>query len=117
GRCLDSGCAPKRERTLWAQASIESRPSSPWVWVNSAAPAPRLAVPYSVSSIAILTQGIQALPNTNARSFDLTGRIAIVTGGYGVLGGMISSGLAASGVRVVVLGRRRDAVETKVDDI
>jgi NAD(P)-dependent dehydrogenase (short-subunit alcohol dehydrogenase family) len=57
------------------------------------------------------------LPDNKSRSFDLTGRVAIVTGGYGVLGGMLSSGLAASGVRVAVLGRRRDAAEAKADEI
>lgn len=57
------------------------------------------------------------MPNDNARSFDLTGRVAVVTGGYGVLGGMISSGLAASGVRVAVLGRRRDPAEAKAEAI
>jgi NAD(P)-dependent dehydrogenase (short-subunit alcohol dehydrogenase family) len=57
------------------------------------------------------------LPADKSRSFDLTGRVAIVTGGYGVLGGMISSGLAASGVRVGVLGRRRDAADAKADEI
>jgi NAD(P)-dependent dehydrogenase (short-subunit alcohol dehydrogenase family) len=57
------------------------------------------------------------LPNHSARSFDLAGRVAIVTGGYGVIGGMIASGLAASGVRVAVLGRRRDSAQAKADDI
>jgi NAD(P)-dependent dehydrogenase (short-subunit alcohol dehydrogenase family) len=57
------------------------------------------------------------LPADKSRSFDLTGRVAIVTGGYGVLGGMISSGLASSGVRVAVLGRRRDAADAKADEI
>lgn len=57
------------------------------------------------------------MPDTKSRSFDLTGRVAIVTGGYGVLGGMLSSGLAASGVRVAVLGRRRDAAEAKAEEI
>jgi len=60
---------------------------------------------------------MQPLPNRNPRSFDLTGRIAVVTGGYVVIGGMIASGLAASGVRVAVLGRRRDAADAKVQDI
>jgi len=57
------------------------------------------------------------LPNHSAHSFDLAGRVAVVTGGYGVIGGMIASGLAASGVRVAVLGRRRDSAQAKADDI
>lgn len=48
-------------------------------------------------------------------SFDLRGRVAVVTGGYGVLGGAIADGLAAAGARVAVLGRRREAAEEKAD--
>ena len=50
-------------------------------------------------------------------SFDLRGRVAVVTGGYGVLGGSIAAGLAAAGARVALLGRRRDAGETKARDL
>jgi NAD(P)-dependent dehydrogenase (short-subunit alcohol dehydrogenase family) len=49
--------------------------------------------------------------------FDLTGRVAVVTGGYGVLGGSIASGLAAAGARVAVLGRREDAAEAKAAEL
>lgn len=49
--------------------------------------------------------------------FDLTGRVAIVTGGYGVLGGSMASGLGAAGARVVVLGRNRDASARKVEEM
>ena len=52
-----------------------------------------------------------------ANAFDLTGRVAVVTGGYGVLGGSMASGLAAAGARVAVLGRRRDAAEAKAEEI
>ena len=49
--------------------------------------------------------------------FALDGRVAVVTGGYGVLGGTIASGLAAAGARVAVLGRRREEAQGKVDEI
>ena len=52
-----------------------------------------------------------------ADPFDLTGRVAVVTGGYGVLGGTMAAGLAAAGARVAILGRRRDAAEAKAEEI
>jgi len=48
-------------------------------------------------------------------SFDLRGRVAVVTGGYGVLGGAMADGLAAAGVKVAVLGRSREAALEKAD--
>src|SRR5689334_11941518 len=45
--------------------------------------------------------------------FDITGRVAVVTGGYGVIGGVLARGLAAAGARVAVLGRRRDAASAE----
>lgn len=50
-------------------------------------------------------------------AFDLAGRVAVVTGGYGVLGGSLASGLAAAGARVAVLGRRRESAEAKAEEI
>jgi NAD(P)-dependent dehydrogenase (short-subunit alcohol dehydrogenase family) len=47
----------------------------------------------------------------------LAGKTAIVTGGYGVLGANLASGLAASGVRVAILGRRREAAEAQAESI
>lgn len=49
--------------------------------------------------------------------FDIKGKVAIVTGGTGTLGGSISRCLAKTGARVVVLGRNPEAVAEKVDDI
>lgn len=46
-------------------------------------------------------------------AFDLSGRVAVVTGGYGVLGGSIATGLAAANARVAVLGRNQDAAVQK----
>lgn len=50
-------------------------------------------------------------------AFSLAGKVAVVTGGYGVLGGSLASGLAAAGARVAVLGRRRDAAQAKAEEI
>lgn len=40
--------------------------------------------------------------------FSLNGKVAIVTGGTGVLGGAMAKGLAAAGARVGILGRRAE---------
>ena len=50
-------------------------------------------------------------------AFSLDGRVAVVTGGYGVIGGCIASALAARNARVVILGRRRDVAEEKVTSL
>ena len=53
----------------------------------------------------------------NAPSFRLDGRVALVTGGYGVLGGTLASGLAAAGARIAVLGRRAERAQQKADEL
>jgi NAD(P)-dependent dehydrogenase (short-subunit alcohol dehydrogenase family) len=49
--------------------------------------------------------------------FDLSGRVAVVTGGGGVLGGSIGSALAEAGVRVAVCDLRPEAAGDRVREI
>ena len=48
---------------------------------------------------------------------NLAGQSAVVTGGYGVLGGSIASGLAAAGAKVAILGRSAEAAEAKAAEL
>jgi hypothetical protein len=43
--------------------------------------------------------------------FNLSGKVAVVTGGTGVLGSALAIGLARAGAKVGILGRRSDAAE------
>lgn len=47
----------------------------------------------------------------------LSGRVAVVAGGYGVIGASLAAGLSAAGARVAILGRRRDAAERQAESI
>ncbi len=49
--------------------------------------------------------------------FSLADRIAIVTGGYGVLGGSMADALAAAGATVGILGRDGAKAQRKADEI
>lgn len=49
--------------------------------------------------------------------FDIRGKVAIITGGAGVLGGAIASGLSAAGVKIGIMSRSIDKVQKKVDEI
>jgi NAD(P)-dependent dehydrogenase (short-subunit alcohol dehydrogenase family) len=49
--------------------------------------------------------------------FDLTGEVAVVVGGTGVLGGAIAEGLAMAGAKVAILGRNQRRGETRVRSI
>jgi len=49
--------------------------------------------------------------------FKLKDKVAIVTGGNGVLGGAIAKGLAAQNVKVGILGRTTETVEQSVEEI
>lgn len=49
--------------------------------------------------------------------FNLENKVAVITGGNGVLGGAIAKGLARNGVKVGILGRSEASVKERVDDI
>ncbi|MGH3145023.1 MAG: SDR family oxidoreductase, partial [Rubrobacter sp.] len=49
--------------------------------------------------------------------FDLTGKVAVVTGATGVLGGAMARGLADFGAKVGVLGRREERAKEVVAEI
>lgn len=50
-------------------------------------------------------------------NFELSGKVAIVTGGGGVLGGSIAKSLVCAGVKVVVLDIREENVNNRVDEL
>jgi NAD(P)-dependent dehydrogenase (short-subunit alcohol dehydrogenase family) len=49
--------------------------------------------------------------------FSLTGKVAVVIGGGGVLGGAMATGLAQAGADVAVLGRSQDTLEARARGI
>jgi NAD(P)-dependent dehydrogenase (short-subunit alcohol dehydrogenase family) len=49
--------------------------------------------------------------------FGLTGRVAVVTGGYGLIGSALCRGLAAAGAAVVVVGRDPQACAALAEEI
>ncbi len=53
----------------------------------------------------------------NKPNFDLTGKVAVVTGAGGVLGGNIAQSLASIGVKVVVLGRSPENILIRTEEI
>jgi NAD(P)-dependent dehydrogenase (short-subunit alcohol dehydrogenase family) len=56
-------------------------------------------------------------PFAPERLFSLQGKVAVVTGGTGVLGGAMAHGLAAAGAKVAILGRRAEKAEQVAEAI
>jgi NAD(P)-dependent dehydrogenase (short-subunit alcohol dehydrogenase family) len=56
----------------------------------------------------------EAGPPAGAALFDLTGRVAAVIGGTGVLGGAVCHGLGLAGAAVAVMGRSRERADELV---
>ncbi|MBV1932090.1 MAG: SDR family NAD(P)-dependent oxidoreductase [Porticoccaceae bacterium] len=53
----------------------------------------------------------------NNTKFDLTGKVAIITGGNGGLGLGIAKGLAIAGAKVAVVGRNQDKLDNAVKEL
>lgn len=49
--------------------------------------------------------------------FDLSGRVAVITGGSGILGTSMAKHLATAGVTVVILGRSQEKIDSKLSEI
>ncbi|MFS8084771.1 MAG: SDR family NAD(P)-dependent oxidoreductase, partial [Acidobacteriota bacterium] len=52
-----------------------------------------------------------------SKLFDLTGKVALITGGGSGLGNAIARGLAEAGATVVLNGRRRNKLEEAVAEL
>jgi NAD(P)-dependent dehydrogenase (short-subunit alcohol dehydrogenase family) len=50
-------------------------------------------------------------------TFELRGRVAAVTGGYGIIGSAIAHGLARAGARIAIIGRRADVAQREAEAI
>lgn len=49
--------------------------------------------------------------------FDIKGRVAVITGGYGILGSSMARCLANEGVHVVIVGRNQEKGQRLVDEL
>jgi NAD(P)-dependent dehydrogenase (short-subunit alcohol dehydrogenase family) len=63
------------------------------------------------------SSGKQDSANRFRPDYGLRGRVAVITGGTGVLGSVMARGLAAAGAKVAVLGRNRQRAQGVVDAI
>ena len=49
--------------------------------------------------------------------FDITGKVAVITGGVGVLGGTIAERLLNVGVKVAILDLRKEQIDQKIEEL
>jgi len=49
--------------------------------------------------------------------FNIKGKVIVITGGTGVLGGSIASSLTKSGAKIIILGRKQEIINQKVTEI
>lgn len=49
--------------------------------------------------------------------FDISGRVMVITGGYGILGRHIAAYLVAQGAKVVIVGRSAEKGQALVDEL
>jgi len=54
---------------------------------------------------------------SDLKQFDLTGKVAVVIGGTGVLCGVMARGLATAGAKVVLVGRSEEKAQANLDMI
>ena len=47
--------------------------------------------------------------------FDIAGKVAVVTGGSGVLGSNIAEGLLKAGAKVIIIGAHQDRVDAALE--
>jgi NAD(P)-dependent dehydrogenase (short-subunit alcohol dehydrogenase family) len=55
--------------------------------------------------------------NQLQKLFDIQGKVAVITGGTGVLGSAMTVGLAHAGAQTVIIGRRKDAGDALVKQL
>ena len=65
--------------------------------------------------ISPLTLGQIKIDSSMNSLFDVSGKVAVVTGGSGVLGSNISEGLLKAGAKVAVIGAHSDRVEKALE--
>ena len=53
----------------------------------------------------------------NRSLFDISGRVAVITGGSGVLGRNISKGMLQAGVKVMILGKRPENLDQRIAEL